>query len=250
MSAPYRLITIPPSHYCEKARWALEKAGVEFREEPHPPLFHLRPVRAAGGRHSTPVLRGRGVVVTDSTEILEHLQLAHGERWCPYPLDSQLRAEAAELEELFDTGLGPHTRRLAYFHLLPHRGLFLSSVLAGVGRVEAAAFRVVRPLVVSLMRRSMRITPEGAERSLERVREVFATVAERLADRRDFLVGNAFTAADLSFAALAAPVVLPRNYGSPLPPLDELPPAMLALVEDFRATPAGEFALRMYRDHR
>jgi glutathione S-transferase len=44
--------------------------------------------------------------------------------------------------------------------------------------------------------------------------------------------------------------VLPRNYGSPLPPLDELPPAMLALVEDFRAAPAGEFALRMYRDHR
>ncbi|HSO21453.1 MAG TPA: glutathione S-transferase C-terminal domain-containing protein, partial [Chondromyces sp.] len=86
--------------------------------------------------------------------------------------------------------------------------------------------------------------------SLERVKEVFATVAERLADRRDFLVGNAFTAADLSFAALAAPVVLPRNYGSPLPPLDELPPAMLALVEDFRATPAGEFALRMYRDQR
>jgi glutathione S-transferase len=195
-------------------------------------------------------LDSNGVVVTDSTEILEHLQREHGERWCPYPLDSQLRAEAAELEELFDTALGPHTRRLAYFHLLPHRRLLLSSLLAGVGRTEAAAFRVVRPLVVSLMRRSMRITPDGAERSLERVREVFATVAERLADRRDFLVGNAFTAADLSFAALAAPVVLPRNYGSPLPPLDELPPAMLALVEDFRAAPAGEFALRMYRDHR
>jgi glutathione S-transferase len=250
MTATYWLITIPPSHYCEKARWALEKAGVEFREEPHPPLFHLRPVRAAGGRHSTPVLRGRGVVVTDSTDILEHLQRAHGERWYPYPLDSQLRVEVAELEELFDVRLGPHTRRLAYFHLLPDRELFLRSALAGVGRVEAAIFRSVRPLVVALMRRSMRITPDGAERSLERVREVFATVAERLADRRDFLVGDAFTAADLSFAALAAPVLLPRNYGSPLPPLDGLPPAMLTLVEDLRANPAGEFALRMYRDHR
>lgn len=79
MSTPYRLITIPPSHYCEKARWALETAGVDFREERHPPLLHLRSVRAAGGRHSTPVLRGRGVVVTDSTDILGHLQRAHGE---------------------------------------------------------------------------------------------------------------------------------------------------------------------------
>lgn len=79
MSTPYRLITIPPSHYCEKARWALETVGADFREERHPPLLHLRSVRAAGGRRSTPVLRGRGVVVTDSTDILEHLQRAHGE---------------------------------------------------------------------------------------------------------------------------------------------------------------------------
>jgi len=28
MTTEYRLITIPPSHYCEKARWALEHAGI------------------------------------------------------------------------------------------------------------------------------------------------------------------------------------------------------------------------------
>ena len=30
-----RLITIPISHYCEKARWALDRAGIEYREERH-----------------------------------------------------------------------------------------------------------------------------------------------------------------------------------------------------------------------
>ena len=29
-----RLITIPISHYCEKARWALERAEIPYREEP------------------------------------------------------------------------------------------------------------------------------------------------------------------------------------------------------------------------
>ena len=30
-----RLLTIPISHYCEKARWALERAGLAYREERH-----------------------------------------------------------------------------------------------------------------------------------------------------------------------------------------------------------------------
>ena len=29
------LITIPISHYCEKARWALDRAGVAYRERAH-----------------------------------------------------------------------------------------------------------------------------------------------------------------------------------------------------------------------
>ena len=35
-----RLITIPISHFCEKARWALELAGLPYREEPHLQVIH------------------------------------------------------------------------------------------------------------------------------------------------------------------------------------------------------------------
>jgi glutathione S-transferase len=100
------------------------------------------------------------------------------------------------------------------------------------------------------MRRAMRINPDSADRSLERVRTVFSTVAELLGDGRTFLVGESFSAADLTFAALAAPVLLPRNYGSPLPSLEQVPAEMLAQIEEFRTTPAGVFAMRIYRDHR
>ena len=41
VDSEYLLITIPPSHYCEKARWALDYARIPYREERHPPLFHL-----------------------------------------------------------------------------------------------------------------------------------------------------------------------------------------------------------------
>jgi glutathione S-transferase len=251
MATSCRLITIPPSHYCEKARWALDLAKIPFIEERHPPLLHVRPAskgRAAG--HSTPVLVADGEVVPDSTEILEFVQRRHGAVWSPYPLDSQLRLQVEELEELFDSRLGPHTRRLAYYHLLQHRDLFLDSVLAGVGGWERRVFTALAPIMAFLMRRGMNITPVSAERSLERVREIFSGVTDRLADGRTFLVGSGFSAADLTFASLAAPAVLPPNYGSPLPTLDRLPGGMLEVVEEFRATPAGEFVLTMYRDHR
>ena len=54
----------------------------------------------------------------------------------------------------------------------------------------------------------------------------------------------------LAASALAAPVLLPRNYGSPLPSLDEVPSGLLAQIEEFRSSSAGAFALRIYRDHR
>jgi len=250
MSAPYRLITIPPSHYCEKARWALEKAGIPYREEGHPPLFHRLAVKLAKGEHSTPVLVAGKVVLPDSTDILQFIDVEHAEGWRPYPTDSQLRVEAEELEEVFDTRLGPHTRRVAYYHLLQHNELFLSSVLAGVGGVERTLFRALVPVIKRLMRVGMRIDDDGAERSLGYVRSVFATVDELLSDGRSYLVGKKFGAADLTFASLAAPVLLPRSYGSPLPSLGEVPGEFLTQIEDFRSSPAGDFALRVYRDHR
>ena len=51
-----RLITIPISHYCEKARWALDRAGIAYREERHVQLVHRVAARRAGGGSTVPVL--------------------------------------------------------------------------------------------------------------------------------------------------------------------------------------------------
>jgi glutathione S-transferase len=75
-------------------------------------------------------------------------------------------------------------------------------------------------------------------------------VAARLEDGRRYLCGDAFTAADLAFAALAAPVIVPPEYGTPLPAPDELPAEMAAGVRAFRAHPAGAFASRLFREER
>ena len=61
---------------------------------------------------------------------------------------------------------------------------------------------------------------------------------------------STFTAADLTFSALAASVLMPPQYGVPLPQPDELPERTAAVVRELRAHPAGAHAMAMFREQR
>jgi glutathione S-transferase len=66
-----RLITIPMSHYCEKARWGLDHAGLAWREEAHLQVFHYRAVRRYTSSGMVPVLVDGEHAIADSTAILK-----------------------------------------------------------------------------------------------------------------------------------------------------------------------------------
>ena len=78
----------------------------------------------------------------------------------------------------------------------------------------------------------------------------FDAVAERLADGREHLTGDRFTAADLTFACLAAAVIVPPEYGVTLPQPEQLPEPVRGDVERFRAHPAGVYALGLFANLR
>jgi glutathione S-transferase len=94
------------------------------------------------------------------------------------------------------------------------------------------------------------LSPAKAQQSAAQIRTIFNSVDTRLADGRNFLVGGRLTLSDIAFAVSAAPAVLPPGYGGPIPPFEEMPPEVQALVTEMRAHPAGSFALRIYREHR
>lgn len=250
MSTPV-LVTISFSHFCDKARWALDLAGIAYREDAHLPGFHVAAVRRAGGRHTTPVLVTDEGLLSDSTDILAW---AHRKRPAAnlYGRDDVERREIEALEDRFDEQLGPHARRWAYFHLLPQRDATLAMFTsqASTPRHERALIRLVFPALRFAMRRSMKIDAKSAARSKSKVDAVFDDVAARLADGRRYLVGDRLTAADFTFAVLATPALLPDDPASRLPPLDAAPASAVPSIRAWREHPAGVFAQRIIRDHR
>ncbi len=244
-----RLITIPISHYCEKARWALERAGIPYCEEPHVQGLHRVYARRAGGGSTVPVLVTPEGAIGESAQIIAWVdgQLAPERRLGGEGAETQ---QVAALCRRLDERLGPSGRRLIYIRMFEQPKVMLRFNNQGVPRWEDRALRAGLPFAQRFIARALDISP-GVEVTDEAlVWEEFDWIAGLLADGRPFLLGDRFTAADLTFAALAAPIVLPSPYGVQLPPVELLDEPTARLIARGRAHPAGEFALRMVGEQR
>lgn len=248
---PCTLITIPISHFCEKARWALDRCGVAYRERAHLQVLHVIAARRAGGGRTVPVLVCGDEVLGDSSLILAHAdRRAPGPEWRLYPDDPGEAAEIRALERELDEGLGPHGRRWMYDEMRGERELVRRYATTGVPGWERRALPFVLPVISRVIDRYLDVSPATATASLREVRRSFDAIAERLADGRPYLAGERFTAADLTFSSLAAAVLMPPEYSAPVPRPEELPAAMASTVRDLRDHPAGRHALRMFREER
>lgn len=257
MARKHRLVTLVFSHYNEKARWALDDCGIDYEEHRLMPGFSQLGVmiatRGRGGqadnvstRFSTPVLITReGEHLCDSTDIARWASKQAGDRLFP-------NEEVSALVDHYSRSYGAHTRRAAYWHVFRSERALAKMATANVGRVQALAYRAMAPVNSFAIRKLLDITDEAYARSLARIREVLEEAGRRL-ERSEYLAGDSFTAADLTFAALSAPVLLvsrEEGYGATFPSLDDFQSDTRELVEEIRATRAGKFVLEVFRRHR
>ena len=245
-----RLITIPMSHYCEKARWGLERLGLPYFEERHLQLFHYPRTFLVSRGPNVPVLIDAGQVIADSTRILRHLDSYVDNADRLYPDDSALRVHVEAWEDRFDEELGVDSRRWVYYHMLPYP----AEALITAGQGAPAYERKLAPYGYAFMKRfisnALSVNPEDVAAGLTRSRATITETDALLADGRPYLLGARFTAADLALACMMSPYVLPRNYGIRLPTLDEVPASMRADVCYFQATRTGKYVLQLFDTER
>ncbi len=243
------LLEIGVSHYCEKARWALEYCGIPYKRRTHLPFITRLAGRRRGVWSTVPVLFTEQGPIYESTPIVAWADSKNTSRSLFGHSPSE-RAAVMDWLQFFDQELGPATRRIIYYHILFHPKIADPLLLQGVPVLEQLLCRPLLPLIRQLIGKGLRIDREGAARSTLKLQEVWTRVEETLGDGRSFLLGDAFSVADLSFAALASPVLLPENYGVSLPQLEKLPAAAQKEIGRWRGSRAGKFALRIYSEHR
>jgi glutathione S-transferase len=254
----HELTGIAFSHYVEKARWALDRFAVPYRDRRVLPFFHFLAVHRvhrgkfgradmASSRFSTPVLRtDDGRILCDSADIVRYVS----EQFAPPGHDLYAATEAAELERHFHDHLGPHTRRVAYATLFDQPELMRDIARRNVDALQASVFIAAYPLAKAGLKQFLRIGPSQVVASTDQTLREFDAVSVRLRDGRPFLLGDRFSAADLAFACLGAPAVLPPQYSAWLPPLDAFAEVVRARTLTLRDTPAGAFVMRLFRDER
>lgn len=242
-----RLITITVSHYCEKVRWALDYLGIEYVEENHAPPFHKFYTSREGGS-SVPVLVTKDGAYTDSRSILEYLDRQKEGQL--YPTDPSLHQKVVELEELFDTKLGVATRCWAYFYAMKNPKMVENVWAKEIPWWEKIGLKIVLTKMLDRLKNGYKIDEENAAKSLENIREIFREVDKILVENNKYLVGDRLTAADFTFAALAAPILRPKNHPAMNSKVQGMPTEMLAVIKEMRSTVAGKYALNLYKEKR
>jgi len=237
------------SHYVEKVRWALDYKRVpHIRRSLLPGLHAVKAKRLTGDTSTAPVLTINGRSTGDSSRIIALIE----ERWPQpplYPEDPAQRRRALELEEFFDEELGPHIRRAFYHELLPHPELVVPLFTQGRPRAARALLRTGFPILRVAMRRRFEISATAAANSRAKMVAAMDRL-EREISPSGYLVGDRFTVADLTAAALFYPVPRPARFPYAMVADADLPDSFREFVDSLARRPGGQWVAQIYRQHR
>ena len=242
------LYHIEVSHYNEKARWALDYKGVPHRRKAPMPMAHMAWAMALthGQGKTFPILKLNGDTVADSTKIIERLE--HDYPVPPlYPDDPDDRRRALQLEEFFDEELAPHIRRAAFAEVTRDADSFAWTAAPHAGKVVHAGLKGSAALAGPMVRLRYGINAQTASEGRQKTIAAFERLESEIGPS-GYLVGDAFTVADLTAASLFFPLVRPPESDHLIP--GELPEPLQEFSAEQETRPGWEWVREMYRRHR
>lgn len=207
--------------------------------------------RTRGAQKTFPVLELNGRAIGDSTAIIAALE-RDLDGPALYPRDPAQLARALELEDFFDEELGPHIRLLAWHELRRDPRVMEKlavRMLPGPLRDRESAGPAARLLASTFVQARYRVAGEDeAARAREKVLAALDRLEAEL-ERGDgaHLVGEEFSVADLTAAALFYPLVNPPEGPSLIP---EMPAPFEAFRAPLRDRPGYRWVERTFAEYR
>lgn len=238
------LYQFPISHFCEKARWALDYKGLDYTTKNLLPGLHVKATKKLAARSSVPVLEHDGRSVQGSEQIITYLDEQFPEKKLT-PVNSHDAQFALEWERYLDREIGIHLRRYGHHTLLKNSDMMIGFFAKGGPFWAKPYLKVVYPKLSRTMRKLMDINEATAAKSRQSMLMALERLNDTL-DEKNYLVGERFSRADLTAAALLAPLFMPLKYGLDWP--EKLPEPLQSEVDALE--PQLVWAKKMYQQHR
>lgn len=248
MSKPV-LYVFAISHYCEKARWALDYHGINYKLKYLAPGPHIKVAESLGAPASSlPYLLAEGRLIHGSADIVTWSdQASDGSE--PSLTPHKHRQECLDIERRLDELVGVHLRRQFYAEALLDQPRRVRRIFTrDLSLLEALGVTLSWGKIRDAMIQRMDLGPEQREESRNIVAAELDWLDGLLADGRDYLAGDRFTRADLATAALLSPLALPPEH--PVYGGLRLPPKYESDVDAWTERPSIAHVRRMYREYR
>lgn len=247
MTTP-QLYVFAISHYCEKARWALDYLAIDYALEFTAPGLHGElATRLGAGSSSLPLLVVGQQPVQGSGQIIDW---ALANTRCDRSLGGGDGAQQAiEIERRLDDIIGIHVRRMYYSEaLLEHPATVLPIFRANLPVDQQQFVSQAWELIVPAMVDGMDLGPEQGLVSRDILLQELDWLDSLLADGRPYLVGDNFSRADLTAASLLAPLAQAPEHPSYADL--QVPPRVAADITLWQQRPVLQWVKRLYQQHR
>ena len=254
MNAPV-LYVFAISHYCEKARWALDYLNIDYRLQHLSPLSYIKIVRSLGATDTTlPVLSAGSLALQGSSQIIDWAEskgkAGRESELCGLAVDSDADlTHSREIEQRLDELAGVHIRRYYYSDALLNEPQQICRIFCrNLPWHQQLMLRLAWNKICQYMIRGLDLGAEQGRESRQIIGTELDWLDELLAGNRRFLVGERFSRADIAAASLLSPLVLPPQH--PTYHNMKLPPGLAADVADWQERPSIRWIRDIYRDYR
>jgi glutathione S-transferase len=238
----------PSSHFNEKARWALDWKELPHQRKHYLPGPHASAIKKLSGQSSTPVLEIDRQIVSGSAAIIAALEQSFPNAPSLYPDDAGQLQEALAIQTRFDDRVGPAVRASLFAVMLPNSGYMARTFSGPQPLPMRLIYRAVMPFAKKKVSRAYRTDDRNyVDDCLQQVDEALDFVAETVSSE-GFLVGSRFSVADLTCAALLAPLANPDHEAMRRP--EPIPAAIQQHLARYASHPGIEWVHRCYRGHR